>query len=151
MCLCTKASPQFKVTLHREGYDKIPPEVQKNGFWFQKSVLVNMDNDNIPDDVMLFGRDLGHYPTFDLFEVYYAIVDSYTLEVKYLSTDTYITDSMDLIVEDRNNDGKYELYQKYFKDKSYSTDSRGYNLKVSRCYDRIEWITDSEIIKKKHK
>ena len=35
----------------------------KDGFWFQQSVLANMDDDTAMEEVMLFGRDNGHYPT----------------------------------------------------------------------------------------
>ena len=72
------AQAQFSVTAHQEGWDNIPPQVQKPGFSFQQSVLANMDGDDALEEVMLFGRDNGHYPTFDLFKAYYAIVDNYT-------------------------------------------------------------------------
>lgn len=140
---------QFQETDCREGWDEIPPSVQKNGFWLQKTVLVNMDDDDALEEIMLFGRDVGHYPQFDLFEVYYAIVDHYTKEVQYLSTDTYYTTSMDLKVEDRNKDGRAELYRKYFKDKKFSVDERGYNLSVTWCYDRVEWKPEKSTQKDK--
>lgn len=139
LCFCTETWAQFTVSDFREGWDNIPPQVQKRGFVLQKSVLVQMDDDSALEEVMLFGRDLGHYPTFDLFEIYYAIVDNYTKEVEYLQNGVFITDSFDLTVEDRNNDGIFELYRKYFKDNKYSTDERGYNLKVTRCCDKVEW------------
>ena len=44
-----------------------------------------MDGDDALEEVMLFGRDNGHYPTFDLFKAYYAIVDNYTKEIQYIS------------------------------------------------------------------
>ena len=65
---------------------------------------------------MLFGRDNGHYPTFDLFKAYYAIVDNYTKEIQYISDEIYVTDKYNLLVEDRNKDGISELYISYFKD-----------------------------------
>lgn len=133
------AQAQFAVTAHQEGWDNIPPQAQKPGFYFQRSVLANMDGDDALEEVMLFGRDNGHYPTFDLFKAYYVIVDNYTKEVQYVSDEIYVTDHYDLRVEDRNNDGISELYVFYFKDGRFSVDERGYNLRTVRCYDRIEW------------
>lgn len=133
------AQAQFKVTAHQEGWDKIPPQAQKKGFHFQQSVLANMDGDDAPEEVMLFGRDNGHYPTFDLFKAYYVIVDYYTKEIQYMSDEIYVTDKYNLLVEDRNNDGISELYISYFKNGKFSVDERGYNLQTVRCYDRIEW------------
>mgnify|MGYP006350382285 FL=1 len=88
---------------------------------------------------MLFGHDNGHYPTFDLFKAYYAIVDNYTKEIQYISDEIYVTDKYNLLVEDRNKDGISELYISYFKDGKFSVDEQGYNLRPTRCYDRIEW------------
>ena len=85
------------------------------------------------------GRDNGHYPTFDLFKAYYAIVDNYTKEIQYISDEIYVTDKYNLLVEDRNKDGISELYISYFKDGKFSVDEQGYNLRTTRCYDRIEW------------
>ncbi|MCS2845276.1 hypothetical protein NXV51_16320 [Bacteroides uniformis] len=99
------AQAQFSVTAHQEGWDNIPPQVQKPGFSFQQSVFANMDGDDALEEVMLFGRDNGHYPTFDLFKAYYAIVDNYTKEVQYISDEIYVTDKYNLLVEDRNKDG----------------------------------------------
>ena len=112
------AQAQFSVTAHQEGWDNIPPQVQKPGFSFQQSVLANMDGDDALEEVMLFGRDNGHYPTFDLFKAYYAIVDNYTKEIQYISDEIYVTDKYN---------GKF------------SVDEQGYNLRTTRCYDRIEW------------
>lgn len=137
---CTlHAQAQFAVTAHQEGWDKIPPKAQKQGFYFQQSVLANMDGDDALEEVILFGRDNGHYPTFDLFKAYYVIVDNYTKEIEYISDEIYVTDQYNLLVEDRNNDGISELYISYFKDGAFSVDEQGYNLRTVRCYDRIEW------------
>jgi hypothetical protein len=142
--VCMGAHAQFRVTAHQEGWDRIPPQVQKDGFWFQQSVLANMDDDTAMEEVMLFGRDNGHYPTFDLFKFYYVIVDNYTKEIQYISDEIYVTDKYTLTVEDRNNDGISELYIDYFKDGKFTVDERGYNLRTTRCYDRIEWSPESE-------
>ena len=102
--VCMGAHAQFRVTAHQEGWDRIPPQAQKDGFWFQQSVLANMDDDAAMEEVMLFGRDNGHYPTFDLFKFYYVIVDNYTKEIQYISDEIYVTDKYALTVEDRNKD-----------------------------------------------
>ena len=62
------AQAQFSVTAHQEGWDNIPPQVQKPGFSFQQSVFANMDGDDALEEVMLFGRDNGHYPHFRPFQ-----------------------------------------------------------------------------------
>ena len=120
--VCMGAHAQFRVTAHQEGWDRIPPQAQKDGFWFQQSVLANMDDDTAMEEVMLFGRDNGHYPTFDLFKFYYVIVDNYTREIQYISDEIYVTDKYALTVEDRNNDGISELYIDYFKDGKFTVD-----------------------------
>lgn len=145
--VCMGAHAQFRVTAHQEGWDRIPPQAQKDGFWFQQSVLANMDDDAAMEEVMLFGRDNGHYPTFDLFKFYYVIVDNYTKEIQYISDEIYVTDKYALTVEDRNNDGISELYIDYFKDGKFTVDERGYNLRTTRCSDRIEWNPKSKNIK----
>ena len=110
-------------------------------------IVRNMDDDAAMEEVMLFGRDNGHYPTFDLFKFYYVIVDNYTKEIQYISDEIYVTDKYALTVEDRNNDGISELYIDYFKDGKFTVDERGYNLRTTRCYDRIEWSPESKNIK----
>ena len=107
-------------------------------------IVRNMDDDAAMEEVMLFGRDNGHYPTFDLFKFYYVIVDNYTKEIQYILDEIYVTDKYALTVEDRNNDGISELYIDYFKDGKFTVDERGYNLRTTRCYDRIEWSPESE-------
>ena len=98
----------------------------------QFSVTAHQEGwDNIPPQVQ--------HPTFDLFKAYYAIVDNYTKEVQYISDEIYVTDKYNLLVEDRNKDGISELYISYFKDGKFSVDEQGYNLRTTRCYDRIEW------------
>ena len=110
-------------------------------------IVRDMDDDAAMEEVMLFGRDNGHYPTFDLFKFYYVIVDNYTKEIQYISDEIYVTDKYALTVEDRNNDGISELYIDYFKDGKFTVDERGYNLRTTRCYDRIEWSPESKNIK----
>ena len=145
----TAGNAEIKVTAHQEGWNNIPREAQRRGFAFQKSILVQMDDDPALEEVILFGHDNGHYPTFDLFKAYYAIVDNDTKEVQYITDGEYVTDHYDLTVEDRNNDGIYELYVTYFKDGQFSVDERGNNLQTVRCYDRIEFTPDTAKTKKK--
>lgn len=78
------------------------------------TVLANMDDDAAMEEVMLFGRDNGHYPTFDLFKFYYVIVDNYTKEIQYISDEIYVTDKYALTVEDRNNDGISRVIYRLF-------------------------------------
>ena len=61
-----------------------------------------------------------------------------------MMSDIYVNDAYDLKVEDRNQDGRSELYITYFKDGKFSTDERGYGLKTTRCYDRIEWTPEKK-------
>mgnify|MGYP000737881780 CR=1 FL=1 len=133
------AQAQFSVTAHQEGWNNIPPQVQKPGFSFQQSVLANMDGDDALEEVMLFGRDNGHYPTFDLFKAYYAIVDNYTGHITCRHKGGGSKRAYRLIDFLRNKDGISELYISYFKDGKFSVDEQGYNLRTTRCYDRIEW------------
>jgi len=106
-----------------------------------------MDEDGALEDVMLFSAHNGHYPYFDLFKNYYVVVDNYTKEVKYIS-DVVISTDRDLVLEDRNGDGKFELYRKYFQDGKFSVDEYGNKLSVTWVYDRIEWKADSKKISK---
>ncbi|MCD7915669.1 MAG: hypothetical protein LUG96_10775 [Tannerellaceae bacterium] len=128
---------QYKVSPARD-WDRFPPEVQKPGFGSHTSQLVQMDNDPALEEVILFSAHNGHYPYFDLFKNYYVILDHYTKEVKYIS-DVTISTERDLILEDRNMDGKYELYRRYFQDGQFSTDESGNKLAVTWMYDRIEF------------
>ena len=143
-CLTTKGWSQYQVSEPRT-WDRIPPEVQKRGFGVNKSQLVQMDDDAALEDVILFSSDNGHYPYFDLFKQYYVIIDNYTKEVKYVS-DVFISTERELILEDRNNDGKFELYRRYFKDGKFSVDEFGDKLSVTWVYDKIEWNNKSKKI-----
>lgn len=136
-CLGLNASAQFAVTAHQEGWEDTPPQAVREGFYLQKRLCADMDHLQGKEEVLVFGRDNGHYPTFDLFQVYYVILDRYSKEVKFMS-DVYVNDTYDVLLEDRNDDGLSELYISYFKDGKFSVDQRGYNLKTQRCYDRIE-------------
>ena len=136
-CFVLVAKAQYKASEPCQ-WDTYPPEVQKSGFGFYKSQLVQMDDEPALEEVILFSAHNGHYPYFDLFKNYYVIIDYYTKEVKYIS-DIVISTERDLILEDRNQDGKFELYRKYFKDGKFSVDEYGNKLKVVWLYDSIEW------------
>ncbi|MDR3060877.1 MAG: hypothetical protein LBU57_02035 [Dysgonamonadaceae bacterium] len=123
-------------TSDARSYDKYPPEAQWRGFSVNKSQLAQMDDDPQLEEVFLFSADNGHYPYFDLFKIYYVIVDYYTKKVKYQS-DTVISTERILLLEDRNNDGKFELYRRYFKDGKFTVDKDGNNLSVKWVYDCI--------------
>jgi hypothetical protein len=117
---------------------KYPPEVQLKGFGLNKSLLIQMDNDPQLEEVFLFSSDNGHYPYFDLFKVYYAIVDYYTKKVECQSN-IVLSTKRDLILEDRNNDGKFELYRSYFRDGEFTVDKYGNNLSTTWVYDCISF------------
>ena len=125
LLLAVCAEAQFRVTAHQVGWDNIPPEAVKEGFWFQKSIIAQMDD--------------GHWPEFDLFKAYYVIMGTYSKEIKYISPVEYVTDEYNMLVEDRNKDGVSELYITYIKEGSFSVDERGYGKKAVYCHDRIEF------------
>ncbi|HEA21409.1 hypothetical protein LCGC14_1420220 [marine sediment metagenome] len=119
-------------------WDDYPPEVQKPGFGLHKSQKVQMDDNPPLEVVLLFSSNNGHYPYFDLFKNYYVIIDNYSKEVKYVSNVT-ISNERELQLEDRDNDGKFELYRKYFKDDEFMVDKDGNNLKVIWNYNSIQF------------
>lgn len=135
------ARAQFGVTARFEG--DLPAEALRRGFSVQQQVLVQMDADPQPEEVILLGRDNGHWPELDLFKFYVAIVGHYTREVKHL-TDIYVSDRYELTVEDRDGDGLAELYVTYIEDGSFSTDARGYNCTARWLTDRIEFTGNKE-------
>jgi chitinase len=133
----TQAWSQYQASEART-WDRYPPEAQVRGLGVYKSQLVQMDDDPALEEVFLFAADNGHYPYFDLFKVCYVIVDYYTKELKYKS-EVFISNKRELVLEDRNNDGIYELYRSYFQDGKFSVDANGNNLSVRWVYDRVEW------------
>lgn len=134
---CAQVWSQYQADTPRK-WDKYPPEAQERGFGVHTSQIVQMDDTPALEEVFLFSAHNGHYPYFDLFKNYYVIVDYYTKEIKYKS-DIVVSTNRDLILEDRNNDGKYELYRSYFQDGKFTVDEFGNNLKVTWVYDNIEW------------
>lgn len=128
---------QFKVSTPRS-WNRFPPEVQKPGFGVVTSQVVKMDDGKEDVEVFLFSSDNGHYPSFDIFKCYYAIIGNYSKEVKFTS-DVTLTTTRELNLEDRNNDGIFELYRRYMKDGKFSVDENGDKLRAEWVYDRIEW------------
>lgn len=139
-------SQQYNVSAQRT-WDKYPPEAQERGFGLYASRLVQMDDDPQLEEVMLFSAHNGHYPYFDLFKNYYVIIDNYTKTIKYKSG-IVISTRREIVLEDRNNDGKFELYRSYFLDGKFSVDEFGNNLKTTWVYDYIEWNESEKNIRK---
>lgn len=139
-------SQQYKISAQRT-WDKYPPEVQERGFGLYASQLVQMDDDPQLEEVMLFSAHNGHYPYFDLFKNYYVIIDNYTKTIKYKS-DIVISTQREILLEDRNYDGIFELYRSYFLDGKFSVDEFGNNLKTTWVYDCIEWSESEKNIRK---
>jgi chitinase len=137
LCAFAKAQGQFVASEPRT-WDQYPPEAQKQGFGLHKSETAQMDDDPAPETVLLFSAHNGHYPYFDLFRNYYVIIDRYTGQIKYMS-DVVVSTDREITLEDRNHDGKYELYRRYFKDGKFSTDEKGNKLSVTWMYDTIEF------------
>lgn len=136
-CASECAWGQYQTTLPRT-WDDYPPGVRKPGFGMYLSELVQMDDSPALERVLLFSADNGHYPYFDIFKTYYVVVDNYSKDIKYIS-DVTISSERGLQLEDRDNDGKYELYRKYFKNGEFSVDEEGNHLKVVWYYDTIEF------------
>ncbi len=61
------AQAQFSVTAHQEGWDNIPPQVQNRDFPFSNPYLPIWTGTMPFEEVMLFGRDNGHYPPLSTF------------------------------------------------------------------------------------
>jgi chitinase len=125
-------------------WEKYPPEVQQRGFGLHQSQLVQMDDDAQLEEVLLFSADNGHYPYFDIFKVYYVIIGNYTKEIKYQSEILRTTERV-LLLEDRNRDGQFELYRRYFKDGEFAVDTAGNNLQVTWVYDCVAH-TDKKVV-----
>lgn len=136
-CIAASAQGGFTRTV-MDGDGNIPAEAVRSGYSPQKTILAQMDDDSQLEAVILFGHDNGHYPEFDLFKAYYAIVGNYDKKLKYIS-DEIVTEKYNMTVEDRDNDGICELYYTYIKDGSFKTDSEGYHMEASYSTDRIEF------------
>lgn len=129
---------QFATTSQPRTWDAYPPEVKKPGFGLHARQLVQMDGDPALEEVLLFSAHNGHYPYFDLFKNYYVILDQYSKEVQYSSSVTISTER-EILLEDRDKNGSYELYRKYFKDGEFKVDEEGNHLEREWYYDTIEF------------
>ena len=138
---CSHVHAQFQQS-EAKNWDRIPTGIQKAGFGLNKSQILQMDSTPEEEEVFLFTADNGHYPYFDLFRCYYVVVGNYSKEVKFVS-DIILSNSRDLILEDRNKDGVFELYRKYIKEGKFKVDEDGNNLRAEWLYDRIEWKSNA--------
>lgn len=114
----------------------IPQEAQRQGFGVQKVLFAAMDADPAAEEVIVFGHDNGHWPMFDLFKSYVAVIDSRTREVKHLSEE-FVTDRYNLTVADRDGDGYDELYYSCIDMDRFETDPDGYNPRIPYLYRKI--------------
>lgn len=137
LCLTKTTHAQYQTSEART-WNAYPPSVVKSGYGFNQSKVVPMEGDAEDVEVILFSRDAGHYPYFDLFRSYYVIIGYYSKEVKYTSSEI-LSDKRELILEDRNKDGRFELYRRYLKDGQFTVDGNGNNLRGQWVYDRIEF------------
>ena len=99
----------------------------EKGFWYQKNLEIQMDTTPEKESILLYGRDVGHYPEFDLFEYYYVIYrDDYLL---YTYWNVYKLPFSRLVIRDVNEDGFSELitYEK--------SDSLVYSFKHGQLYN----------------
>ena len=65
--------------------ENVPEAARKRGYGIVKTEFAQLDQDPASEQVFLFGHDNGHWPEFDLFKSYIAVVDSHTREVEFLS------------------------------------------------------------------
>lgn len=73
-----------------------PDSCVGRGFWIKKVVKANLDSDDEEETAILLGRDVGHYPYFDLFKYYYVIADQTKQEVLFTSK-KFLSDRMNLL------------------------------------------------------
>jgi chitinase len=104
-----------------------------------------MDDDPALERVMLFSRDTGHYPHFDLFTNYYVIVDEESADVLYMSGEVLST-GRDLVVDDSDGDGQAELHIRYIAGGNFSVDSRGGNLTARWIHDTIDAVAPPKVV-----
>ena len=117
-----------------------PEEVQRKGYGVQKTVMAQMDADPASEQVILFGHDNGHWPEFDLFKSYIAVIDTKTREVKFLS-DEFVTDRYNITVEDRDGDGYQELYYYCIDTDTFTTASDGYDPVIDYRYRKVSLMS----------
>ena len=114
----------------------IPQEAIRQGFGVQRVLHASMDADPAAEEVIVFGHDNGHWPEFDLFKSYVAVIDTRTREVKHI-TDEFVTDRYNLTVADRDGDGYDELYYSQIDMAGFTTEPEGYNPHIQYQYRKI--------------
>jgi len=97
-----------------------------------------MDSDPALEEVLLFSTEHREYPEQGIYESYYVILDRYTKEVQYRSPIT-VSNDLGIQLEDRDRDGKFELYRKYLKDGSFKLDRKGMLVEGTWLHDSIEF------------
>ena len=127
---------QLQVTSHREGWSTIPPQAQRRGFYFQRSVSAQMDSTPELEEVVLYGCDNGHWPEFDLFRQYVAVVSPSSGKVLYLG-EPVVVDHFNMEILDRNSDGLSEVYYSYIKKNTFRVGDTGYSPSWVECNDCI--------------
>ena len=133
-CLCVSALAQYGAPAGSR--PSLPDGLVRRGFYLQKSVVAQMDADPAPEEVFLIGHDAGHWPEFDLFKFYYAVVDQEDGSIEYTSGE-YLSDRFNLLVEDRDRDGVSEIHFQYIRDGLYTTDPAGYHPSWTYDYGMI--------------
>ena len=111
----------------------------RNGFHVQKTSFAQLDADPASEQVILFGHDNGHWPEFDLFKAYIAVVDTRSRAVEFLS-DEFVTDRYNLTVEDRDGDGIEEFYYYFIDMDSFQTAPDGYSPSWKYEYRRGDLV-----------
>ena len=133
-CLSFPALAQYGVPPASDA--PVPDGMVRRGFYLQKSVVAQMDGDAAQEEVFLVGHDAGHWPEFDLFKFYYSVVDRATGAIEYTS-DEYLSDRFNLLVDDRDRDGVSEIHFQYIKDGSFTTAADGYEPAWTYDYGMI--------------
>ena len=114
----------------------VPQEALRKGYGVQKTVYAAMDADPAAEEVLVFGHDNGHWPEFDLFKSYVAVIDSRTREIKYLS-DEFVTERYNIKVADLDGDGFDELYYRCIDMDRFATAPDGYNPQFDYLYRKV--------------
>ncbi len=120
-----------------------PAEAGRRGFWAHKMELAQMDSDEAPERVILFAADNGHYPEFDIFKQYYAVVDDATGQVQHLS-DVVLSTKRDIVLEEAGAVKK--LVMEHFEDGKFEVDEKGENLKTKWARKVIELAEPEKVV-----
>lgn len=129
---------QFATTSLPRTWEDYPPGIMEEGFELHSSQLVQMDGDPALEEVLLFSALKSEYQDQGASEIYYVILDHYSKEIQYKSK-IVVSNALDIQLEDRNRDGKYELYRKYIKDGKFKLDRKGNLVEGIWFHDSIEF------------